>query len=605
MLMYLVLMSSAWSQSSPEVVPGEYLIKLKSSRSVQAIQAKVAGGFSLKGQVSSAGVFQVKLNNPQDFQTLSQDPDVEYIEPNFILSKPSQPSEQSQQSEVLSESQMQASMSESVFSGSYSQNYAPVQVPQSWAQYSAFSASNRPVVAVIDTGVFVAHPAFTQSDAIWRNPSEQNGVAGVDDDQNGYVDDIYGWNFFSNVSSPNDDEGHGTHVAGIVIGAGFNIFSTARPQSKIQVMALKFLDANGSGRTSDAIRAIYYAVDNGAQVINCSWGGGSYSRALLDALSYAYNNQVLVVSAAGNNSSNNDSIPMYPASYNVPANLAVAATQDNDQLASFSNYGATAVPVAAPGQYIYSTYLGSSYTLMSGTSMATPFVAGIAALAWREAPQLTGYQIKELVLASVNSISGLAGRVSTQGRVNANSLVSLTKSSASTLASQPSYSADSFTDFASSEAASSGGSGGCGLVRSITTQNPLGPVGSALLGFLALMIPFAVWLTLRHLNPEQRRKFERFQVKSDIRINMGGREVVGQVQTLSMGGLSFSAKDLIEKGSLVSMKISNPTGEGEIEVQGRVVWSEEKKAYGVQFKDASQSVSDRIMSWTRALSKAS
>jgi hypothetical protein len=395
-------------------------------------------------------------------------------------------------------------------------------------------------------------------------------------------------------------------VAGIVIGAGFNIFSSARPQSKIQVMALKFLDANGSGRTSDAIRAIYYAVDNGAQVINCSWGGGSYSRALLDALSYAYNNQVLVVSAAGNNSSNNDANPMYPASYNVPANLAVAATQDNDQLASFSNYGATVVPVAAPGQYIYSTYLGSSYTLMSGTSMATPFVAGIAALAWREAPQLTGYQIKELVLASVNSISGLAGKVSTQGRVNANNLVSLTKSSATSLASQPSYSADSYTDFASSEAAASGGAGGgCGLVRSITTQNPLGPMGSALFGLLCILIPFGVWMTMRFLNPEQRRKFERFQVKSDIRINMGGREVIGQVQTLSMGGLSFSAEDLIEKGSLVSMKISNPTGEGEIEVQGRIVWSEEKKAYGVQFKDASQGVSDRIMSWTRSLSKAS
>lgn len=592
MLMYLIINIAMAQAPQVEAVPGEYLIKLKSQRSVHSLQSKVVGALSLKGQVSSGGVYQLKLSNTQDFQTLSQDPDVEYIEPNYILAKPQQPQGTASEPQALSESMMSAS---------FSQNYAPVQVLQSWNEYSAFNINNRPVVAVIDTGVNLTHAALVQSDSLWRNPSELNGQPGVDDDQNGYVDDIYGWNFAANSSSPQDDEGHGTHVAGIVVGAGFDLFASPKPQSKIQVMSLKFLDANGSGRTSDAIRAIYYAVDNGAQVINCSWGGGSYSRALLDALAYAYSREVLVVTAAGNNSSNNDVSPMYPAGYDVPANLAVAATTDSDNLASFSNYGASVVPVAAPGLYIYSTYLGNNYVLMSGTSMAAPFVSGIAALAWREAPQLTGYQIKELIKSSVNVKASLTGKVSTNGRVNANSLVQFAKGSTSVLASQPEYKVSAERGVASEEAAA--GAGGCGLVRALsggsTGSGPLAPLGA----LLVLLVPLAVWFTLKSRSPESRRKFERFQVKSDVRINMGGREVVGQVQTLSMGGLSFSADDLIEKGSLVTMKISNPTGQGEIEVQGRIVWSEEKKAYGVQFQNASQTMSERILAWTKSLSK--
>lgn len=600
MLMYWIVGAALAQTPSSDVVPGEYLIKMKNSRSAQALQAKVVGGFSMKGQVSKTGVFQLKLDDSRDYQTLSQDPDVEYIEPNYVLSKPAQPDGAPIQQ--LSDSDVQNALSESVMSGSYSQSYAPVQVPQSWDQYGAFSLTNRPVVAIVDTGVTYSHPVFTQSDAVWKNQAELNGSVGVDDDLNGYTDDVYGWNFNANVSSPHDDEGHGTHVAGIVVGAGFNIFSTPRPQSKIQIMPLKFLDSNGSGRTSDAIRAIYYAVDNGAQVINCSWGGGSFSRSLLDALAYAYSHQVLVVTAAGNSASNNDVSPMYPAGYDVPANLAVAATTDADNLASFSNYGATRVPVAAPGQYIYSTYLGTSYTLLSGTSMAAPFVSGIAALAWREAPQLTGYQMKQLIMSSVNLVGALSGKVSTQGRVNPLSLVNLTKASISTLASQPVYQASGSADLASQSDSAGGGSGGCGLVRAIGSMGgPLGPLGTAALGFVIFMIPIAVWMTLRLRNPENRRKFERFNVNSDIRINLGGREVVGQMKTLSMGGLSFSAEDLIEKGSLVTMKIENPAGGGEIEVQGRIVWSEEKKAYGVQFQNATQSVTDKIVSWTKSL----
>lgn len=600
MLMYLFL-SAALAQNL-EVAPGEYLIKLKGGRSAQAIQSKVSGKLSFKGQVSRGGVLHLKLDNSQDFQTLSQDPDVEYIEPNYMLAKiPTVAGDSS----AGGQQQIYSSLDEvaPLASTSYSQNYAPVQVLQSWSAQAAYDVNNRPIVAVIDTGVDMTHSVFTQSQAFWRNTAEIANN-GVDDDFNGFVDDVYGWNFNANSNSPNDDEGHGTHVAGIVVGTGLNIFSAPRDTSRIQIMPLKFLDANGSGRTSDAIRAIYYAVDNGAKVINCSWGGGSYSRALLDALTYAYDQQVLVVTAAGNNGTNNDSTPMYPAAYNVPSNLAVAASTDSDNLASFSNYGVGTVPVAAPGYYIYSAYKGNTYTLMSGTSMAAPFAAGIAAYAMREAPQLTGYQIKQLILDSVNVKSSLANKVTTGGRVNALDLINLSKSSVSTLAAQPAYKPTYGSSDLASQAA--GGAGGCGLVKAISSGG--GGAGSGqlfpvLLTLFACLVPFGVWLTFYMMSPQQRRKYERFSVKSGIKVQLGDREIVGEMKTLSQGGLSFCAEDMIEKGSLVTMKISNPGGAGDIEVQGRIVWSEEKKAYGVQFQNASQSVAERIMSWTRKLAK--
>lgn len=591
------IVSAALAQSIPdgvEAVPGEYLVKMKSSRSFQTVQAKLSGKMTMKGQVTRSGVYHVKIDDSRDFQALSHDPDVDYIEPNYVLSLP-RDSQSTSSVKTFSDSDV-GMMS----SATYSQNFAPVQVTNAWAEMSPYSASNRPVVAVIDTGVQIDHIVFTQTQSIWSNSSEIPGN-GIDDDYNGYVDDVNGWNFFSNAASPQDDEGHGTHVAGIVVGTGLDIFSTNRDLSRVRIMPLKFLNSAGSGRTSDAVRAIYYAVENGAQVINCSWGGGSFSRALLDALKFAYDHQVLVVTAAGNSATNNDVSPMYPAAYDVPANLAVASTTDADSLSSFSNYGASSVHVAAPGHFIYSTYVGGLYASLSGTSMAAPFVSGIAALAWREAPQLTGYQVKQLVMSTVNTRSNLVNRVSSQGRVNAYNLVLLSKNSVSMAAAQPSYSPNYSAADLASEAAQSGG-GGCGLVRALSSgggsAGGSGAAGAVAVLFV-MLLPFAVWMTFRLMTPASRRKYERFTVRSDIRVSLGGREILGQMKTLSMGGLSFSAADLIEKGSLVTMKISNPNGDGEIEVQGRIVWSEERKAYGVQFQQASQSIVDRVLSWTK------
>ena len=597
MLMYWLL-SAAMAQSFPagvEAVPGEYIIKLKSTRAAQTLQQKVSGKLSFKGQVSKSGVYHLQLEKAQDFQALSNDPDVEYIEPNYILSKPTNP-EQGEQ-KVFSESDIAA-----MASTDFQQNYANVRVEQAWSILSPYSSTNVPVVAVVDTGIDLNHTVFTESQSLWRNQAELAGVPGVDDDFNGYVDDINGWNFYANTNSPADDDGHGTHVAGIVVGTGLDIFASPRDQSRIKIMPLKFLTPTG-GRTSDAIRAIYYAVDNGAQVINCSWGGGSYSQALLDAFTYAYNHEVLVVTAAGNSSRNNDDYPMWPSSYNVPSNLSVASSTDSDAMSSFSNYGAASVHVASPGSSIYSTYPTGSYTIMSGTSMAAPFVAGIAALAWREAPQLTGYQVKQLVMSSVNTMSAFTNRVSTNGRVNFYSLAVLAQSASGVSSSQPAYAPTYSSMDLASESSSSGAPGGCGLVQAISASGGGGGMAGAIAVVFAFMLPLAVWMTYRLKSPAFRRRYERFNVNSDIRINLGGREISGQMKTLSVGGLSFSAEDLIEKGSLVTMKIASPTGEGEIEVQGRIVWSEEKKAYGVQFQDASQGIVDRITSWTKSLGR--
>ncbi len=596
MLMYWLL-STALAQT-PEVAPGEYLIKLKSGKSVQSLQAKVSGKIGFKGQVSRAGVHQLKLDQSQDFQTLSLDPDVEYIEPNYMLSKiPTSTDNKNggSQQQAFSESEIEA-----LASTSYSQNYAPVQILSSWAMQAPYDVNNLPIVAVIDTGVNINHAVFTESQAIWANSAEIPSN-NVDDDFNGYVDDVNGWNFNANTSSPADDDGHGTHVAGIIVGTGLNIFSAPRDQSRILVMPLKFLDGNGSGRTSDAIRAIYYAVDNGAKVINCSWGGGSYSRALLDALTYAYEQQVIVVTASGNSATNIDSTPLYPAAYAVPSNVAVAATTDSDNLASFSNYGSAAVAVAAPGYYIYSTYFGNTYTLMSGTSMAAPFVAGIAAYAWREAPQLTGYQVKQMILSSVNTKTSLTNKVTTNGRVNALNLINLAISSNAVTASQPAYK-PSYESSASTSESAAGGAGGCGLVKALSASGSSGSSGTffaIVLTLFVCLLPFGVWLSFYLLSPQSRRQYERFNVSSNIKVKLGDREIVGHMNTLSQGGLSFSAQDMIEKGSLVTMKITNPNGVGEVEVQGRIVWSEEKEAYGVQFQHATKSMTDRILSWSQ------
>ena len=248
-----------------------------------------------------------------------------------------------------------------------------LRVPDAW---NLSVGSEDVVVAVVDTGVDYTHPDLRSN--IWRNTREANGRAGVDDDGNGYVDDVYGWDFANSRPNAFDDNKHGTHCAGI-IGAEKNGIGTIGINQKVRIMPLKFLAGNGSGDTRAAIQAIDYAVANGARVISNSWGGGGYSSLLNDAIQRAIARGVYVVAAAGNESNDNDARPTYPAGY--PGVISVASSDQSDGLSYFSNFGSRSVFIAAPGSSIYSTVPGGSYEQLSGTSMATPQVSGAIALA--------------------------------------------------------------------------------------------------------------------------------------------------------------------------------------------------------------------------------
>ncbi|MCO4768495.1 MAG: S8 family serine peptidase [Deltaproteobacteria bacterium] len=271
------------------------------------------------------------------------------------------------------------------------------------------------VVAVIDTGVDVTHPDLVPN--LWVNQGEIAGN-GIDDDGNGYVDDVNGYDFVNRDADPNDRDGHGTHVAGSVAARGDDGYGVPGVAYEAQIMSLKFLDGWNGGLSSQAAEAITYAVNNGADVINASWGGPGYSSAIRNAIAYARSRGVVFVAAAGNEGRNNDSTGSYPANYNLDNVIAVAATDRRDRLASFSNYGASRVHVAAPGVDIVSTVPGPNWEYQDGTSMASPYVAGAAALLRAAVPNLTPAGVRQALMDSAVDVPALSGLVAS-GRIDA------------------------------------------------------------------------------------------------------------------------------------------------------------------------------------------
>ncbi|MBX2989016.1 MAG: S8 family serine peptidase [Bdellovibrionaceae bacterium] len=586
-----------WAQGSPsEVIEGEYLVKFKPAAFGQVL-GKLRGKAQLKGSFAQKGMYHLSNTDASLLEELRADPDVLYVEPNYRLQT------------ITGDAQGQAVSAEEIQSTqSYTQSGAPVKAVEAWARSAAYDANNRPIVAIIDTGLDSNHYVFRQTNSLWVNTREIPGN-GIDDDFNGYVDDVSGWNFITNSPNFFDDEDHGTHVAGIVLGATQNILA---PQAdlepaKVRLMPLKFLDANGSGSTSAAISAMYYAVNMGAKVINCSWGGGSYSRALHDAITYAYEHGVIVVTAAGNYSNNNDVTPMYPANYDVPSNLSVAATGDSDRLASFSNYGASKVQIGAPGVYVYSTLPGGYFLSLSGTSMAAPFVAGAAAMAAREAPNMSGYQLRSMMIGTADAVSYLSGKVSSSGRVNLNNLLGVAQGQVSTSSYQPAYKPDYSAD--RSPASDAGAPAGCGLVSSVAGAGwGLGGGGSGGGGMapgtvtgILFLLPFLLWVALRLRSPKDQRRFDRYIMQSDLIIKSGDRQLVGTIKTISMGGLSFDVDEALERGGTIQMKVLGPDGREAIEVEGRIVWSEQNQSYGVQFSSVREQAKAVLFGWTRHL----
>jgi subtilisin family serine protease len=298
---------------------------------------------------------------------------------------------------------------------------ADIDAPEAWA---TTTGSSSVVVAIVDSGVDWHHPDLAAN--IWTNPGEScPGCAndGIDNDGNGYVDDVHGWDFVNDDNDPSDDNGHGTHVAGTIGASGSNGLGVTGVNWNVKIMPLKFIGANGEGSADDAVRAILYATRMGAVVSNNSWGGEEFSQALEDAIADADARGSLFVAAAGNSGRNTDTTPDYPSGFDVPNVLTVGATDQNDVKAWFSNYGRRTVDLAAPGTNIYSTWPGGTYRFLDGTSMAAPHATGVVALAKAAFPSASAVGLKTLLLRTVDQNASFTGLSATGGRLNARAAV--------------------------------------------------------------------------------------------------------------------------------------------------------------------------------------
>lgn len=377
-----------------------------------------------------------------------------------------------------------------------------IQQSQLWPGLTPGKA--KPIIAVIDTGINTSHDVFTATGALWVNTAETPGD-GIDNDNNGYIDDINGYNFRDKNANITDLGGHGTHCAGIVLGVGQNIFkqTASLDQAKIRIMALKFIGPDGAGATSDAINAIIYAVRNGAKVISNSWGGSNASRALEDAVKIAYDNEVVFVAAAGNSATNIDAVPIYPASIKVPNVISVAATSSSDRLSDFSNFGTVSVTMAAPGESILSTYPTNSFTYLSGTSMATPFIAGTAILQLYERPGMLSYQLKNILIQKSDPVAALAGRIMNPVRLN--SYAAVQEARIATLSTEhPAYKSSAVASAQEDQ----GGKAGCGTIAKVGSGQP--PTKPPWVIVMMLMLPLVAALQLRKQNrPVTRARVRR------------------------------------------------------------------------------------------------
>lgn len=293
---------------------------------------------------------------------------------------------------------------------------ADISAMRAWA---VTKGSNEVVVAVIDSGVDYSHPDLVNN--IWTRPEI---IKAYEDEDLGTIDDQHGLNLVDGDGNPMDSNGHGTHCAGIIGAEGGNGIGIAGVNWNVKIMPLRFMDGDGAGTTSDAIEAINYVINRrragvNVRIISASWGSNTRSRALEDVIRKAYDEGILFVAAAGNDHSDNDQKPHYPSSYNIGNVISVAALNRQDQLTAFSNYGATSVQVAAPGEEILSTWLNHGFAEKKGTSMATPFVAGLAALVLAQNPKMTVDELRARILKSVDAVPSLKGKVSTGGRINA------------------------------------------------------------------------------------------------------------------------------------------------------------------------------------------
>lgn len=412
-------------------VPGEVLVRIQAGASAAAITsikelADADDGQRIATLKSGAAIWRLhsRSRNAEALTTaLAKNPHVEYAEPNYILSLVASPNDTYYTQLWGLKNTGQTISGSTGFAGS------DIDAEPAW---TVTTGSSSVVVGIVDTGIDYNHPDLAAN--MWSNPGGKgNVVCGAG---------THGFNSINKTCDPMDDHDHGTHVAGTIGAVGNNNLGVTGVNWSVSLMALKFIGAGGYGTTADAIAAINFAVQAkidgvNVRVLSNSWGGGAFSKALLDVINKANENGILFVAAAGNDGTSNDLYPHYPSNYASENMISVAATENRDGLAYFSNYGVNTVHLGAPGVSVLSTTIGNSYSYFSGTSMATPHVAGVAALILARTPGLTTDEVKETILDSTDPIPSLAGKTRTGGRLNAARAVGATVPPEFTLAISP------------------------------------------------------------------------------------------------------------------------------------------------------------------------
>lgn len=419
LLVGFVLLSFGALAGKPESVPGEYIVTFKNNKNAVKLLAE---NFAKKinsevNMISSTlRVAHIRSNSVITSEafvsSLKNDPNVDIVEPNYIYhanysfgNKANDP--------LFGKLWGLNNTGQPDSSGQAGEPGIDINALKAW---QVQTGSKSVVVAVIDTGV--NYKSLDLKENVWTNEAERKGRKGIDDDKNGFIDDIYGWNFVKNNNNPIDDQGHGSHCSGTIGAKGNDGKGIVGVNWNTRIMALKFLDSGGSGTLENALKAIDYATKNGARVMSNSWGGGGFSETLKQAIERAHKANAIFIAAAGNESNNNDENPSYPASYDVPNVISVAAIDNKGIMASFSNYGKNTVHIAAPGVNIFST-TNKGYDSWSGTSMATPHVSGVAALVLAQYPEMTNLQLKELILKTARPLKTLRGKTKTAGLIDA------------------------------------------------------------------------------------------------------------------------------------------------------------------------------------------
>lgn len=399
--------ASAAAEERPSVeprrdhIPGEVIVRYRDDvpeRGIRTARGAVDLIARRKGPLGHSEVLKVRGPVRAAVAALEARPEVLYAEPNHIVTADLIPNDANYLSQWA-----------------LGHGSGGISAPSAW---DITTGGGGPAVAVLDSGADLSHPDLVNN--LWVNQGEVPGN-GIDDDLNGKVDDVRGWDWVDGDNNPQDLNGHGTHVSGIAGAAGNNGQGVAGVSWKGNVMVLRVLDSQGNGTMADVASAFAYAAGMGAKVVNTSLGGDRISRTFGEVVTA--NPNTLLVASAGNGGldgigDDNDIFASYPCNLTSINVVCVAASTKDNQLAYFSNYGANTVALAAPGQAIASTWPGGTYKNASGTSMAAPNVSGAVALLWAHRPAASVAQVKEALVSGVDKSSAFSGKVTSGGRLN-------------------------------------------------------------------------------------------------------------------------------------------------------------------------------------------